>query len=182
MKPQKNLSRTAIFIILGFAIGMAIVYGCFAFMFVKEIDYEKLCGSMFYSSNEAVLMVKTKDTSNGIVESYKVDSFGNTKGTDRERFAPNTDFRFNLKELEHNSCDKNLKDRIYSAENLVRRYEDHDIWALRAFVKDDVIYISAMYNVNISCPFYLFRYNEADETVTPLCSFYEQEILDIRVL
>lgn len=181
MDEQKNLPRTAIFVILGFSIGIAIVYGWFAVTFAKEIDYVKLFGPMIYSSNEAALMVKTRNTSNGLINSYEVDSFGNTKGTDRERFEPNSEYKFNLEEHEQNSCDKALKDRINSAALLVRKYEDHDIRTQRAFVKNDVIYISAMYNVNISCPWYLFRYNEADDTVTPLCSFAEQEILDIRI-
>ena len=201
MSNSEGLSRTVIFIILGFSIGCAIVCGYLGFAFFESTDVFEKINLVKPQIAESDFMVKTRDESLNLIESYKVDRFGNTQITDRERFKPNSEVKISFETVdsfykeEKKSAIKKIKCeryqtkeakedlilRIDKAIKLVRKYEDHDIWTRKAFVKDDVIYISAMYNVNISCPWYLFRYNEKNDSVVPLCSFADEEILDIRV-
>ncbi len=179
-----KLSSTAVCVIVGCMIGVVLAYGIFAVIVINN----GLINNISFTG-ETEFTVKTKDETNGLISCYEVDAFGNSKGTDRVRFEPNCDLKINLenasgdwnKDCKSFKCSKATLDRIYKAMRLVKNYEEHDIHPQRAFVKNDTIYISAWYNVNLSCPWYLFRYEEKDNKVVQLFSFIEEEILDIRI-
>lgn len=157
-----------------------------------------------FNENDIVCRMQIYDHWDDKTVYYELDSSGNTReceefkpnanklyddnddGTILMAFDPNLDdkntFRIEYNEDQH-TISKALADKLKAA-GLKFAYKEgyHDTWLTKLFEYDGDYYVEAMLNVNISCPYYLLKYDEKNEELVELWCGSEKEIKALEII